>query len=496
MTLFFSKNQLNIGGDIINKLPLQFGKLCIGCAPDVVQYIEKYGYPLIMNGIKTAGSLINYRIYGNTSQASDPTPTAPVEVQSVGIKTKNLFDKNNIVENYYYNPSGEYVAISSTYISDFIPVSAVSYTLSSNGASNRRINFFDSSKQWISQSLTTAETYSFTPTDTACYVRISFNTNVNKEVIQLEKGTTATAYEPYGYKIPVTITQDNAFDCMTAEQIYTNGILILERGENSLKVTTITSASNHTSLKIGNTADLIGKTINISTSTAQTSGWFFQLVSRKADGTWVNGYTTQQLTVVDDGSDMICLLVGYVSQIGSITYEDVKVSISESNNIYLDKPLNKLNNNADYIDFLEQKVVRTVGVKALDGTEQWVASSAYVGSAYVSQLLSDAISQKGGFCTHFIDAKYLSSYAKNKFLIEGKGTTNLWLSDTKDVAVENIKTFLTEQKSNGTPVTIYYPLMTSVIENITIPTLPVYEGTTIYTVDGLAPSDMYGKAKK
>lgn len=495
MTLFFN-NQLNIGGDIINKPPLQFGKLCIGCVPDVVQYIEKYGYPLIMNGIKIAGSLINYRIYGNTSQASEPTPTAPIEIQSVGVKTKNLFDKNNVVENYYYNPSGEYVAVSSTYLSDYIPVSAVSYTLSSNGSSNRRINFFDSNKQWISQSLSTAETYSFTPTDTTCYVRISFNTNVNKELVQLEKGATATAYEPYGYKIPVTITQDNAFDCMTAEQIYTNGILILERGANSLKVTTTTSASNHTSLKIGNTADLIGKTINISTSTAKTSGWQFQFVSRKSDGTWVKSYATQQLTVVDDGSDLICLMVGYIEHIGSITYEDIKVNISESANIYLNKPLNKIDNYADYIDFVEQKVVRNVGVKILDGTEQWKASTAYVGSAYVSQLLSDAISQKGGFCTHFIDAKYLSSYTKNKFLIEVTGATNLWLSDTKDVAVENIKTFLVAQKASGTPVTIYYPLITSVIENITIPTLPVYESTTIYTVDGLAPSDMYGKAKK
>lgn len=496
MTLFFNKNQLNIGGDIINKPPLQFGKLCIGCVPDVVLYIEKYGYPLIMNNIQTAGSLVNYRIYGNTSQASEPTPTAPVEIQSVGVKTKNLFDKNNIVENYYYNPSGEYVAVSSTYLSDYIPVSAVSYTLSSNGASNRRINFFDSSKQWISQSLSTAETYSFTPTDTACYVRISFNTNVNKEVIQLEKGATATAYEPYGYKIPVTITQDNVFDCMTAELIYTNGTPTLERGENSLKITTTTSAYNHVSLKIGNTADLIGKTINISTSTAKTTGWNFQMISRKNNGASVKSYTTQQLTVVDDGSDVICLMAGYSLQIGSITYEDVKVSISESNNIYLDKPLNKLNDNADYIDFLEQKVVRTVGVKALDGTEQWKASSAYVGSAYVSQLLSDAITQGVGVCTHFANSQFLYTYAKNKFLIEATGTTNLWLSDTKDVAVENIKTFLTEQKASGAPVEIYYPLKTPTSESVTLPNLPVYKGVTTYAIEGLAPSDMYGKAKK
>ena len=495
MTLFFN-NQLNIGCDIINKPPLQFGKLCIGCVPDVVQYIEKYGYPLIMNGIKIAGSLINYRIYGNTSQASKPTPTAPIEIQSVGVKTKNLFDKNNVVENYYYNPSGEYVAVSSTYLSDYIPVSAVSYTLSSNGSSNRRINFFDSNKQWISQSLSTAETYSFTPTDTTCYVKISFNTNVNKELIQLEKGATATAYEPYGYKIPVTITQDNAFDCMTAELIYKNGTLTLERGENSLKITTTNSAYNHVSLKIGNTADLIGKTINISTSTAKTTGWNFQMISRKNNGASVKSYATQQLTVVDDGSDVICLLVGYSLQIGSITYEDVKVNISESSNIYLDKPLNKIDNYADYIDFEEQKVVRTVGVKALDGTEQWKASSVYVGSAYVSQLLSDAIAKKDGFCTHFINARYISLYAKNKFLIEETGATNLWLSDTKDVAVENIKTFLTEQKASDAPVTIYYPLKIPTSESVTLPSLPVYEGTTIYTVDGLAPSDMYGKAKK
>ena len=39
----------------------------------------------------------NYRIYGNSIQDGTPSPTNPVEIQSVGDRTKNLLNKNNIV---------------------------------------------------------------------------------------------------------------------------------------------------------------------------------------------------------------------------------------------------------------------------------------------------------------------------------------------------------------------------------------------------------------
>ena len=42
-------------------------------------------------------------------------------------------------------------------------------------------------------------------------------------------------------------------------------------------------------------------------------------------------------------------------------------------------------------------------------------------------------------------------------------------------------------------VQIYYPTQSPTTESVDLPQLPVFKGTTIYTVDGLEPSDMYGK---
>lgn len=48
--------------------------------------------------LKSLGkSLKDYLIYGNTSQNGTPSPTSPVEIESVGTKTNNLWDKGNTV---------------------------------------------------------------------------------------------------------------------------------------------------------------------------------------------------------------------------------------------------------------------------------------------------------------------------------------------------------------------------------------------------------------
>ena len=48
--------------------------------------------------LKSLGkSLKDYLIYGNTSQNGTPSPTSPVEIESVGTKTNNLWDRGNTV---------------------------------------------------------------------------------------------------------------------------------------------------------------------------------------------------------------------------------------------------------------------------------------------------------------------------------------------------------------------------------------------------------------
>ena len=57
---------------------------------------EANGYPLTMQNCKKNKRIKQLELYGNTVQDGTPTPDAPIEVVSVGEKSVNLFDKDNI----------------------------------------------------------------------------------------------------------------------------------------------------------------------------------------------------------------------------------------------------------------------------------------------------------------------------------------------------------------------------------------------------------------
>ena len=53
--------------------------------------------PITLQKCKEA-NLVDYKIYGNSVQDGTPTPDNPIEIQSVGDKTNNLFDEENYEE--------------------------------------------------------------------------------------------------------------------------------------------------------------------------------------------------------------------------------------------------------------------------------------------------------------------------------------------------------------------------------------------------------------
>ena len=113
---------------------------------------------------------------------------------------RNLFDKDVVTINYYYNGSGEYVEVGNTYLSEFIEVNENTvYTLKATSSENvaRRINYFNKGKGWLSQDVSTNNQTTITTPSNTKYVRISFNILVDIDTIQFEKGSTSTSYENY-----------------------------------------------------------------------------------------------------------------------------------------------------------------------------------------------------------------------------------------------------------------------------------------------------------
>lgn len=157
----------------------------IGTLPATLQTVEGY--------------LKGYKIYGNTEQDGTPTPDNPIEPQGCGERTGNLFDKDATLDGYWLSSTtGNAVSQAGYSVSDYIRASdGESYTLVEAG---RTFCWYDENKSFIS---TTARTTASAPTG-AAYFRVNLYT-ANKRIAMVIEGSTALPYEPYGYKLSLTV---------------------------------------------------------------------------------------------------------------------------------------------------------------------------------------------------------------------------------------------------------------------------------------------------
>jgi len=156
-------------------------------------------------------------IKGNMVQSGTPTAVSPIYPTECGDKTDNLYNvnatdtTNGYISGQYirstgvtYTPSQSSVACVSEYI-EIEPNETYTQTDFYTGESNApAICFYDSNYEYIS-GVTILSGATFTTPNTAKYLRISKQTSVNTSM--LNKGPTAKTFEPYGYKIPVSLSQ-------------------------------------------------------------------------------------------------------------------------------------------------------------------------------------------------------------------------------------------------------------------------------------------------
>ena len=194
--------------------------------------------PLILSDCVDENSLISYSISGNSIQNGTPTPDAPVEVESVGERTKNLV---KVVDTTYTNvaiaKSGE-IIVSEQWSMDkyyYIPMTADilttgnTYTLSfggniisTKGSSNVEITFEDGTTKQLWGNWRKLSFTAVSPVKKIQFVLSNTDTGIYRNTpikIMLEEGSDVTDYEPYGYKIPVVCSGKNILgDCTYADQ--------------------------------------------------------------------------------------------------------------------------------------------------------------------------------------------------------------------------------------------------------------------------------------
>ena len=144
---------------------------------------------------------------GNMNQESTPSPSSPITPIECGVKTENLFDKDE-------TPSQIYVTDSDQMIGVEIPISAGDYTVSGGtGTSFAKTKI--GGVYGTQVALGAAQNFTL---DSDGYILIYATQQIDydaaKDSIMLNTGSTALPYEPYGkYKIPITVgsTTKNIF---------------------------------------------------------------------------------------------------------------------------------------------------------------------------------------------------------------------------------------------------------------------------------------------
>lgn len=193
--------------------------------------------------------LVNDTFYSNegtgvfTAGPEMPNPDNPIEIQSVGDKTNNLFDNNQTFSQGQY-ANGVWENIMTRVTTDYIETkTGQTLTIFTDLNDENKValinyNLFDENKNWLGNRDTNGEEafsgvkqHTFTINlQNVKYIKITFRSSINATTnlsissvqtskTQLEEGSTATDYEPYGYKIPVNVTDTNNITT-TTENIY------------------------------------------------------------------------------------------------------------------------------------------------------------------------------------------------------------------------------------------------------------------------------------
>lgn len=159
--------------------------------------------------------LTAWSIYGNMTQTGTPTPSAPIQPEECGERTGNLAPPYSEWVNGYIDSSTGGIAPQTASLkektSDFIEVEpSTSYTFSrfpegTQGAW-RVVGRYNENKEFISRSGGAGSTaIAFTTTADTKYVRVCCRTYGSTDNSMLNPGSTALPYEPFGYKIPISL---------------------------------------------------------------------------------------------------------------------------------------------------------------------------------------------------------------------------------------------------------------------------------------------------
>lgn len=336
--------------------------------------------------------LRDYKIYGNSVQEGTPSPDNPVEVQSVGDKSKNLLDisslvhydnsrnirttktDNNLVvhssesQTYVYIPSDkskkglfDRLKPSTTYRLKYSsrylegePTPSQSRIIFINSSSVAKLTFYIQKPTTIGQIVTLSTTFK-TPADMSEYDKIliygAYGNGSRTEIIDwivTEETETVEPYEPYGYKIPIEVGGKNLVDMSKVSRSYLNqsGEVLNSGGFQTSDFIDVSNISNISISSAKSYAFYDEEKVFISGETKSMTIFRSYTIPENAK------YIRFDWQTESVNGDIVYAFAGGYTEDTFPLYESYKEPIKT--NIYLDEPLA----DGEYIDFKNQKIVK------------------------------------------------------------------------------------------------------------------------------------------
>ena len=487
--------------------------------------------------------LVDYKIYGESVQDGIPTPETPIEIESVGEKTKNIYDAKTypLTKGYWINGAvngtpHENPDYASTL--NYIPCTDLvgeTITISRTGGSNPGVAFYDGNKTFISGVRNAASTntkITATIPEGAVYYRFCVLAEY-MDTAQINKGNTVMEYEPCGYKIPVVARGVNLINiddfCNQALVKNNDGTYTLGWNGNYRL-----SAYNYNASVIKGGSTIVFNYEIVDKSYSENS---IRMVIRYVDGTNKYIYNASGTSYkVDKDINFIYMYIpdtqakgDYIKFKNFMTYYVEEAAPYEpyiepvTTNIYLKEPLRKIGNYADYIDFKNSKIIRNTFARVYDGygktdnpfnkndnEENWAGNENHgdLTEKFWVFTLNDTlpIIPKNGH--HSAD-----DYKQVPICLQLPIKTGYYSGNTSDTTVDKemiwfcqqgrgVRLYLSKDRVGGTrsniltylrsnPITVLIATYQPYTEDITLPTIPTHEGTNIIEIDtSISPSNM------
>ena len=450
----------------------------------------------------------------------NPAPDNPIEIESVGERTKNLLDSSlweeeltlqGVTIQYLKNEdcfvlNGTATALSAyalkninlevdttkqyslylKYVSGSIDKSKTTdtnYAMFALGKSDTKTttNSWDTTN-WLIASLPTENTTTKSSTIDMQYLnQVWFYISPQVEFInykvklQLEEGSSATDYEPYGYKIPVTTSGINLFD-KSQSYAYSTGSISSTETDTGLIVENGKDGAAHVFnlYHIAPVEDLNNQTIYMKSDVKLGGATSSMLVLGYSDSDGQNRIIKSIVSITSDGSYKIKMDVDAETYAGkyvsvwlysnansdvlsvkgtTIEFSNIMASVedkpyepyfeSTTTNIYIDEPLRKVGDYVDYIDFSNGKLYRTVGAHTFTGNESVIAQGSKPNFAVV--LPTPGITTVAPIGNYYIgNTSWWSNITSGQITLNTSGGQTLGISNSNYMLSADFKNYLSD----------------------------------------------------